>query len=431
MKLATERRGEGSRVVNPFTMATTKGTRSDGGSNTSLFRLENLPQEARNLVAGGLAGMVAKSFVAPIDRIKIMYQITSAHFRIRDVPDVALKIIKEEGFTALWKGNTATLIRVFPYSGIQFMVFDRVKTHFLTKDEGNEAKQHWLLADQDTPRRSMTKRATRSGGLTPFESLISGMTAGAVSVMATYPLDLTRAQLAVLKKKKKDKSGSFVSVLTRNYTEGVGRYSVCLFLFCLGWRFDFRCPHGQYLFEFHLHLTMYACALLSTSQGMKGLYRGIAPTLLGILPYSGVAFTINEQAKKQIAQVTGREPTTIERMQCGALAGLVAQSMTYPLEVTRRRMQTIGIVRAAGTDAAVNVLGGTIRTSKAHRAAQTLEKDPTMLATLTHVLREQGLRGLFKGVSMNWVKGPVAFSISFTTFDIIKKKLTPDPIPSQ
>ena len=166
-------------------------------------------------------------------------------------------------------------------------------------------------------------------------------------------------------------------------------------------------------------------------QGFKGLYRGISPTLLGILPYSGVAFTINEQAKKKISVVTGREPTTIERMQCGALAGLVAQSMTYPLEVTRRRMQTIGIVRAAGTDAAVNVLGGTIRTSNAHRVAQILEKDPTMLATLTHVLREQGIRGLFKGVSMNWVKGPVAFSISFTTFDIIKKKLTPDSATSQ
>ena len=187
----------------------------------SPFRLENLPQEARNMLAGGLAGMVAKSFVAPIDRIKIMYQITSAHFRIRDVPGVALKIINEEGFTALWKGNTATLIRVFPYSGIQFMVFDKVKTHFLTVEEGNETKQHWLLADQDTPRRSMTKRITRTGSLTPFESLISGMTAGAVSVLATYPLDLTRAQLAVLKKKKKDKSGSFVAVLTRNYTEGV------------------------------------------------------------------------------------------------------------------------------------------------------------------------------------------------------------------
>ena len=152
------------------------------------------------------------------------------------------------------------------------------------------------------------------------------------------------------------------------------------------------------------------------------MYRGITPTLLGILPYSGVAFTMNEQAKRKIKNVTGKDPTTIQKMQCGALAGLFAQSMTYPLEVTRRRMQTIGIVRAAGTDAAVNVLGGTIRTSKAHRAAQIIEKEPSMLSTVTGVLREQGLRGLFKGVSMNWVKGPIAFSISFTTFDLIQGK---------
>ena len=40
-------------------------------------------------------------------------------------------------------------------------------------------------------------------GLTPVESLVSGMTAGAVSSLCTYPLDMARAQLAVLRKKKK------------------------------------------------------------------------------------------------------------------------------------------------------------------------------------------------------------------------------------
>jgi hypothetical protein len=83
--------------------------------NPVLAKLHTLPKEARNLIAGGLAGMIAKSVVAPMDRIKIMYQVTSATFRLRDVPKVALSIVEKEGWTALWKGNTVTMIRVFPY----------------------------------------------------------------------------------------------------------------------------------------------------------------------------------------------------------------------------------------------------------------------------------------------------------------------------
>lgn len=42
---------------------------------------------------------------------------------------------------------------------------------------------------------------------------------------------------------------------------------------------------------------------------------------------------------------------------------------------------------------------------------------------LQAVTKEQGVRGLFKGLSMNWVKGPVGISISFTMFDFLKRRL--------
>lgn len=44
----------------------------------------------------------------------------------------------------------------------------------------------------------------------------------------------------------------------------------------------------------------------------------------------------------------------------------------------------------------------------------------SIVQVLRDVLAQEGLRhGLFKGLSMNWVKGPIAVGISFTTFDTI------------
>ena len=106
--------------------------------------------------------------------------------------------------------------------------------------------------------------------------------------------------------------------------------------------------------------------------------------------------------------MTGRDLTTVERMQCGAISGLFAQTITYPIEVTRRRMQTLGLV---GTDTAFNNLGVQEKYSAG---------PPSMLATIRNLYLEQGFRGFYKGVSMNWMKGPVAFSISFTTYDTVK-----------
>lgn len=46
--------------------------------------------------------------------------------------------------------------------------------------------------------------------------------------------------------------------------------------------------------------------------GFVALYRGVTPSLLGIIPYAGIAFSINEQAKHEVRfghrhSVTGRK----------------------------------------------------------------------------------------------------------------------------
>jgi solute carrier family 25 protein 42 len=127
--------------------------------------------------------------------------------------------------------------------------------------------------------------------------------------------------------------------------------------------------------------------------------------------------------------MTGRDLTTFERVQCGAFSGLFAQTITYPLEVTRRRMQTIGIVATSGKDAAVELVGkGHSRNPAAECSIRKVipDRPPSMADIVKELFQEQGVRGFFKGVSLNWIKGPVAFSISFTTFDIIQGFLETD-----
>ena len=117
---------------------------------------------------------------------------------------------------------------------------------------------------------------------------------------------------------------------------------------------------------------------------------------------------LNWLVEVQIQNMTGRDLSTVERMQCGAISGLFAQTLTYPLEVTRRRMQTLGLV---GTDTAF----GNLEVQE-----KVCSKPPSLVGTMRNLYHEQGIKGFYKGVSMNWMKGPVAFSISFTAYDTVK-----------
>jgi len=207
--------------------------------------LSKLPKEVRSIVAGGIAGMIAKTVVAPLERIKILYQVSAETFVLRKVPFVMLNIVQKEGLTALWKGNTATMLRVFPYSGIQFMVFDQCKTYLLKEHERQDRASVQTLPSAEpalppTPtgeaevpevivKRSNTSDNIKHFGLSPLESLLSGMIAGAVSVMCTYPLDLTRAQLALYRTHKHSANIGFLGVLKHNHGLGVRTLS------CLGY----------------------------------------------------------------------------------------------------------------------------------------------------------------------------------------------------
>jgi hypothetical protein len=92
-------------------------------------------------------------------------------------------------------------------------------------------------------------------------------------------------------------------------------------------------------------------------EGVVGLYSGITPTLLGILPYAGLKFYVYNVLKQEYLRLTSLQKDTepsasssdassqkarlpIAVMLCaGGAAGFIAQTLTLPLDVVRRRMQ--------------------------------------------------------------------------------------------
>lgn len=81
----------------------------------------------RSFGAGGIAGVLAKTTVSPIERVKLIFQTSSEEFTYRKGINMFKEILRTEGFLSLWRGNTLVALRIFPYSAIQFAVYDTVK----------------------------------------------------------------------------------------------------------------------------------------------------------------------------------------------------------------------------------------------------------------------------------------------------------------
>lgn len=139
-------------------------------------------------------------------------------------------------------------------------------------------------------------------------------------------------------------------------------------------------------------------ARLLRDEGARALYRGYPATILGVIPYAGVSFFTYDTLKQLYYDRYGGKRGPLVNVCFGGAAGAVAQTASYPLDIVRRRMQT------ARKGPAGYVCG-------------------TIPDTVRHVYRSEGWRGFFKGLSMNWVKGPIAVGISFATYDYIRTTL--------
>ncbi|KAL3675892.1 hypothetical protein R1sor_025840 [Riccia sorocarpa] len=135
----------------------------------SVSLTDKLPLSVKELISGGVAGALAKTSVAPLERLKILYQTRRGLFQGLVVVGSLGHIKKEEGFRSFYRGNGVSVLRIVPYAGFQFMAYEQYR--------------RWMLEYHPA-----------ANG--PLVELAAGGLAGGSAVLLTYPLDLARTRLA-------------------------------------------------------------------------------------------------------------------------------------------------------------------------------------------------------------------------------------------
>ncbi|PNW76335.1 hypothetical protein CHLRE_12g548152v5 [Chlamydomonas reinhardtii] len=392
----------------------------------------NVPLFARELLAGGAAGAIAKTCVAPLERTKILLMTGKAQ---SDALGTLRALVAAEGLAGLFRGNGASCLRIVPYAAIHFSAYEfyrrqlqeclaptataqqpaaqqhtggspaelggtgaaaapaatpgsrgrglvrpaaagarrggeegsselrpsgddveqvgspaltssidaSTSTHHTGRPPASPAPPGPTPAPEATPApaaspvapAAASARATRLG---PGWDLLAGSAAGATAVLLTYPLDIIRTRLAWA-----TEIGAPGSTGPGSAAAAAGGGSVA------------GGGGGHRIAAMLVHTY--------THEGVAGLYRGLAPTLYGILPYAGLKFYVYASLKNWYkdsisASSSGaaggaskgssasggageRLPLPV-MLAFGGVSGLLAQTVTYPLDVVRRRMQVAG-----------------------------------------------------------------------------------------
>lgn len=132
--------------------------------------------------------------------------------------------------------------------------------------------------------------------------------------------------------------------------------------------------------------------------GVRALYRGLVTTAVGVAPYVGINFAAYEFLRGVITP-PGKN-SVVRKLVCGALAGSISQTLTYPFDVLRRKMQVTGMK------------GGSVKYDGA-------------LHALSSVVKTEGVKGLYRGLWPNLLKVAPSIATSFFTYELVKELLIP------
>nr|XP_022905598.1 calcium-binding mitochondrial carrier protein SCaMC-2 isoform X3 [Onthophagus taurus] len=136
-------------------------------------------------------------------------------------------------------------------------------------------------------------------------------------------------------------------------------------------------------------------------EGLRSFYRGYIPNMLGIAPYAGIDLAVYETLKRKYLKTHSSEeqPSFWMLLACGSVSSTLGQLSSYPLALVRTRLQ-------------------------AQVVTPTMDRaNMTMTGVFRTIIEREGVLGLYRGITPNFIKVMPAVSISYVVYEYTSRIL--------
>ncbi|KAF9998470.1 hypothetical protein BGZ80_004216 [Entomortierella chlamydospora] len=379
---------------------------------------------ARYLLAGAIAGAVSRTATAPLDRLKV-YLITksvpaltgpAAEAGLKHIPKLSgssavapvkqrllwtsiTELYNQGGFKTFFRGNGLNIIKIAPESAIKFYTYETSKAFIVSHLPSFTVQHHYhdgSGVNQHPPDIATSGR------------FLAGGVAGLVSQFSIYPLETIKTR--IMSSTGGSQQGQAITSTAKSpvsiSASASGSASTS--------------SSTSSLLATQTSTSTKPCRLnmqtvireIWQKAGLRGFYRGLGPSLVGIFPYAAIDLSVFETLKfgymrwkagvhegdKGSEEKALDRPSVFVLLACGTISGSVGATSVYPLSLVRTRLQAQGTPH--------------------HPQTYT-----STLDVFRKTYAKEGVRGFYKGMVPTLTKVVPAVSISYVVYEYSKREL--------